>query len=219
MKKIILLLFFIITLFAKININTATMEELHSLKGIGHTKAVAIMEYRKKHPFKKIEDIMKIKGIGKKTFEKIKDDITVEWWRLEGAYVFVLVMFRSDYFINESYEWCDSKIQKKIGLGKLIVEEMSKNSRPLRDFIQKIFFWVRNVGFMLKFLKFFNIRKHLNISRQTASKYLKQLTVGLLEEKKISKSKYYINNKQRIFLSCWVNKTKKSIFRYKSIHF
>ena len=78
MKKIILLLFFIITLFAKININTATMEELHSLKGIGHTKAVAIMEYRKKHPFKKIEDIMKIKGIGKKTFEKIKDDITVE---------------------------------------------------------------------------------------------------------------------------------------------
>ncbi|WP_459885514.1 hypothetical protein [Caminibacter profundus] len=48
--------------------------------------------------------------------------------------------------------------------------------------------------FILKFLKFFNIRKHLNISRQTASKYLKQLsTVGLLEEKKISKSKYYIN--------------------------
>jgi len=38
------------------------------------------------------------------------------------------------------------------------------------------------------------LEKHLNISRQTASKYLKQLsTVGLLEEKKISKSKYYIN--------------------------
>jgi competence protein ComEA len=54
------------------------MEELHSLKGIGHTKAVAIMEYRKIHPFKKIEDIMKVKGIGKKTFEKIKSEIEVK---------------------------------------------------------------------------------------------------------------------------------------------
>ena len=75
MKKFLVLILFVISLFAKININTATMEELYSLKGIGHTKAEAIMEYRKKHPFKKTEDIMKIKGIGKKTFEKIKDDI------------------------------------------------------------------------------------------------------------------------------------------------
>ncbi|GAB6074869.1 ComEA family DNA-binding protein [Nautilia lithotrophica] len=78
MKKFLILFLFVISLFAKININTATMQELHSLKGIGHIKAVAIMEYRKKHPFKKIEDIMKVKGIGKKTFEKIKDEIEVE---------------------------------------------------------------------------------------------------------------------------------------------
>ena len=70
MKKFLILFLFVISLFAKIDINTARMEDLHSLKGIGHTKAVAIMEYRKKHPFKKIEDIMKVKGIGKKTFEK-----------------------------------------------------------------------------------------------------------------------------------------------------
>ena len=78
MKKFLILFLFVISLFAKIDINTATMQELHSLKGIGHTKAVAIMEYRQKHPFKKIEDIMKVKGIGKKTFENIKSEICVD---------------------------------------------------------------------------------------------------------------------------------------------
>jgi competence protein ComEA len=78
MKKFLILFLFVISLFAKIDINTARMEDLHSLKGIGHTKAVAIMEYRKKHPFKKIEDIMNVKGIGKKTFEKIKSEIEVK---------------------------------------------------------------------------------------------------------------------------------------------
>jgi len=78
MKKLFVLLFFTVFALAKIDINKATMEELHSLKGIGHTKAVAIMEYRKAHPFKRKEDIMKVKGIGKKIFEKIKDDIEVE---------------------------------------------------------------------------------------------------------------------------------------------
>jgi competence protein ComEA len=73
-----MLLVFAVSLFAKIDINTATMDELHSLKGIGHTKAVAIMEYREKHPFKKPEDIMNVKGIGPKIFEKIKDEIEVK---------------------------------------------------------------------------------------------------------------------------------------------
>jgi competence protein ComEA len=78
MKKFLFLMLFIVSLFAKININKASMEELHSLNGIGHTKAVAIMQYRKKHPFKKTEEIMKVKGIGKKTFDKIKDEIEVK---------------------------------------------------------------------------------------------------------------------------------------------
>ncbi|GAB6045629.1 hypothetical protein JCM11957_12270 [Caminibacter profundus] len=78
MKKLLILFLFVVSLFAKIDINKATMEELHSLEGIGHTKAVAIMEYRKAHPFKQKEDIMKVKGIGKKIFEKIKDDIKVK---------------------------------------------------------------------------------------------------------------------------------------------
>ncbi len=62
----------------KININTATVKELTKLKGIGIKKAKAIIEFRKKHgKFKKPEDLMQVKGIGKKLFEKIKPFITV----------------------------------------------------------------------------------------------------------------------------------------------
>ena len=79
MKKFILILtVFVVSLFAKIDINKANIEQLHSLKGIGHSKAAAIIEYRKQHPFTKIEDIMKVKGIGKKLFEKIKEEIEIK---------------------------------------------------------------------------------------------------------------------------------------------
>ncbi len=61
-----------------ININTATKEVLVSLPGIGDTMAERIISYRNDHnSFKKIEDIMKVKGIGKKKFEKLKKYITV----------------------------------------------------------------------------------------------------------------------------------------------
>jgi competence protein ComEA len=64
---------------AKININTATAEELSTLKEIGEKKSVAIMEYRENHGhFTKIEDIKNVKGIGDKIFEEIKDSITIE---------------------------------------------------------------------------------------------------------------------------------------------
>ena len=62
----------------KININTASMEELDKLSGIGPSLAKAIIDYRTKNgPFKKIEDINDVKGIGDALFEKIKDQITV----------------------------------------------------------------------------------------------------------------------------------------------
>lgn len=57
----------------KISLNSATKEELMTLKGIGESKANLIIEYRNHHSFKSIEDIMNIKGIGNRIFENIKD--------------------------------------------------------------------------------------------------------------------------------------------------
>ncbi|MEK6765500.1 MAG: ComEA family DNA-binding protein [Planctomycetota bacterium] len=64
---------------AKTNINTATIEELASLQGIGEKKAESIVEHRGKvGPFTTIEDLKDVKGIGDKIFDKIKDQIAVE---------------------------------------------------------------------------------------------------------------------------------------------
>lgn len=60
-----------------ININTASLEELLSLPGVGESKAKAIIEYRKENKFNVIEDIMKVSGIGQSVFDKIKENITV----------------------------------------------------------------------------------------------------------------------------------------------
>ncbi|MBS4173603.1 helix-hairpin-helix domain-containing protein [Bacillus sp. FJAT-49736] len=62
----------------KVNINTATLDELQTLTGIGPSKAAAIMEYREQNGgFQKVEDIKNVSGIGDKTFEKLKDSIMV----------------------------------------------------------------------------------------------------------------------------------------------
>lgn len=61
-----------------ININTASLEELTKINGIGEVKAKSIIEYREQNGgFKSIEEIKNIKGIGEKTFEKLKDSITI----------------------------------------------------------------------------------------------------------------------------------------------
>ncbi len=62
----------------KININTASLEELDKLPGIGPSIGKAIIDYRTQHgPFKTIEEINDVKGIGDALFAKIKDSITV----------------------------------------------------------------------------------------------------------------------------------------------
>ncbi|MFH1287198.1 MAG: helix-hairpin-helix domain-containing protein [bacterium] len=62
----------------KININSASIQELESLIGIGPKIAAKIINYREKHgEFKSIEDIKKVRGIGKKKFNKMKDNISV----------------------------------------------------------------------------------------------------------------------------------------------
>ncbi len=63
----------------KININTATIDELMSLKGIGEKKAESIVEHREKiGSFTTIDDLKGVKGVGDKIFNKIKDLIAVE---------------------------------------------------------------------------------------------------------------------------------------------
>ena len=63
---------------AAVNINTATVEELKALPGIGPAKAQAIVDYRKENGnFKSVEDLKKVKGIGEGIFSKLKDEATV----------------------------------------------------------------------------------------------------------------------------------------------
>ena len=62
----------------KVNINTATAEQLQTLKNIGPAKADSIIAYRTEHgPFRSIEDLLKVDGIGEKTLNEIRDCITV----------------------------------------------------------------------------------------------------------------------------------------------
>lgn len=61
----------------KVSLNSASLEELMTLNGIGESKAKLIIEYRNKTPFKSIEEITNIKGIGQATYEKIKDQLSL----------------------------------------------------------------------------------------------------------------------------------------------
>jgi competence protein ComEA len=62
----------------KININSASKEELMTLKYVGDKIADRIIEYRKAHPFEQPEDFMLVKGIGEKVFDANKDIIVVK---------------------------------------------------------------------------------------------------------------------------------------------
>jgi competence protein ComEA len=61
-----------------VNLNTAGLAELAALPGIGEKTAARIVEYRQKNgPFKKIEELMNVQGIGEKSFLKLKPQLTV----------------------------------------------------------------------------------------------------------------------------------------------
>ena len=76
MKKFLVLLLALASfMFGAVNINTASKEELMSLKGIGAAKAEAIIAAR---PFTSTDEIKKVKGIGESIYNNIKDEIIVK---------------------------------------------------------------------------------------------------------------------------------------------
>ena len=70
---------------ATVNLNTATAADLEELPGIGAKTAARIVEYRQKNgPFKKVEELMNVRGVGEKNFLKLKPQITVGTPKAEG---------------------------------------------------------------------------------------------------------------------------------------
>ena len=63
---------------APVDINKATVDELTTLPGIGATMARRIVAFREEHgPFRRVEDLLKVKGIGEKSFEKLRPHVKV----------------------------------------------------------------------------------------------------------------------------------------------
>ena len=75
MKILAILVLGFSLMFASVDINSAGVKELSTLKGIGIKKAEAIVAYRKAHCFKNVDEIVKVKGIGKKFLQKNRKGI------------------------------------------------------------------------------------------------------------------------------------------------
>lgn len=78
LSGLLLFLFSTVTAYAAVNLNTATQAELEAVKGIGPSKAKAIIVHREKNgAFKSVDDLAKVKGFGKASVAKLKDQFEV----------------------------------------------------------------------------------------------------------------------------------------------
>ncbi|MCW8895361.1 helix-hairpin-helix domain-containing protein [Sulfurimonas sp.] len=76
MKILAMIFLGVSLLLGAVDINTADVKELSGLSGVGAKKADAIIEFRAENCFKSIDELAKVKGIGKKTVEKNRDNLT-----------------------------------------------------------------------------------------------------------------------------------------------
>lgn len=82
MKRLLSLILVLISsislAYAAVNLNTATVDELDGVKGIGPSKAKAIVEHREKNgPFKSVDDLKAVKGFGDKSVDKLRGELSV----------------------------------------------------------------------------------------------------------------------------------------------
>ncbi len=75
MKILAILVLGFSLMFGAVDINSASVKELSSLKGVGTKKAEAIVAYRKAHCFKNVDEIVKVKGIGEKFLQKNRKNL------------------------------------------------------------------------------------------------------------------------------------------------
>jgi competence protein ComEA len=68
----------------RVDLNSASADDLASLPGIGPAKAAAIVEYRAKQPFATTEELMQVQGIGAKLFDQLRDHVTVGAAKVSG---------------------------------------------------------------------------------------------------------------------------------------
>jgi len=76
MKVFVAMVLGVSFLVASVDINSASVDELSSLKGVGHSKAEAIVAYREHNCFKNVEELSHVKGIGSKTVEKNRENLS-----------------------------------------------------------------------------------------------------------------------------------------------
>jgi competence protein ComEA len=78
LASIVLFLASISLALAAVNLNTATVDELDAVRGIGPSKAQAIVDYRSKNgPFKSVDDLKSVRGFGEKSVARIRGELTV----------------------------------------------------------------------------------------------------------------------------------------------